>query len=335
MAALAARDAENVLRFVAEAESLGRETLFAGEFLTQLGKLVPADWIGYSECSVSEGQSGACFVRPGDEEFFRDVDWSAAKPLVRAEFPVFRRMRAGRFGAVKTSDFLSRRELHSTQMYAFVLKPYGIEDSLGLPLRIQPPWPPKALLFDRGGQGFNARDRSVLNALHPHLVRLHRAAEVKRRLQIALGLHDATGAAVVVLEAENQVAFMSDAARKLLARYVGPTNGLRLPDPVVLWLRERRNATVGDTLRIDVGDRALCINAADGALLLEERRTLPRLTAREREVLALVAEGNTNAEIARCLWLSEGTVRKHLENVFTKLGVHTRTAAVAAMRTGA
>ena len=57
-----------------------------------------------------------------------------------------------------------------------------------------------------------------------------------------------------------------------------------------------------------------------------------QLTAREREVLALVEEGRTNAEIARLLWISRETVRKHLENVYDKLGVHSRTAAVAALR---
>jgi DNA-binding CsgD family transcriptional regulator len=57
-----------------------------------------------------------------------------------------------------------------------------------------------------------------------------------------------------------------------------------------------------------------------------------QLTAREREVLALVDEGRTNAEIARLLWISRETVRKHLENVYDKLGVHSRTAAVAALR---
>ena len=56
-----------------------------------------------------------------------------------------------------------------------------------------------------------------------------------------------------------------------------------------------------------------------------------RLTPREREVLELVAEGRTNAEVARVLWVSPGTVRKHLENAYDKLGVHTRTGAVAAL----
>ena len=56
------------------------------------------------------------------------------------------------------------------------------------------------------------------------------------------------------------------------------------------------------------------------------------MTAREREVLELVREGLTNAEIARTLWVAPGTVRRHLENAYAKLGVHTRTAAVARLR---
>lgn len=52
------------------------------------------------------------------------------------------------------------------------------------------------------------------------------------------------------------------------------------------------------------------------------------LTRREREILAWVARGKTNSEIAQILWIAPSTVRKHLENIFPKLGVRTRTAAV-------
>jgi DNA-binding CsgD family transcriptional regulator len=76
----------------------------------------------------------------------------------------------------------------------------------------------------------------------------------------------------------------------------------------------------------------LVVEFVDGALLLDERCRLPRLTSREREILDLVAEGRTNAQIAERLWLSPGTVRKHLDNVYAKLGVHTRTAAAAVFR---
>jgi DNA-binding CsgD family transcriptional regulator len=62
--------------------------------------------------------------------------------------------------------------------------------------------------------------------------------------------------------------------------------------------------------------------------MLDLHRTHERstLTAREREILAWVARGKTNPEIARVLWISPGTVRKHLENVYDKLGVHTAAA---------
>ena len=53
------------------------------------------------------------------------------------------------------------------------------------------------------------------------------------------------------------------------------------------------------------------------------------LSRREQDVMTLVAQGKTNKEIAAILLVSPRTVHKHLENVFRKLGVHTRTAAVA------
>lgn len=56
------------------------------------------------------------------------------------------------------------------------------------------------------------------------------------------------------------------------------------------------------------------------------------VTSRQRQILSLVAEGQTNGEIASALDISPETVRKHLENAYAHLGVHTRTAAVAALR---
>jgi DNA-binding CsgD family transcriptional regulator len=58
------------------------------------------------------------------------------------------------------------------------------------------------------------------------------------------------------------------------------------------------------------------------------REPAPQLTPRHWELLRLVATGHTNAQIGRRLGLSEGTVRKHLENIYTRLQVSSRTAAV-------
>jgi two-component system response regulator DegU len=51
------------------------------------------------------------------------------------------------------------------------------------------------------------------------------------------------------------------------------------------------------------------------------------LTRREREILGLVAEGSTNGEVARRLWVTEQTVKFHLANIFRKLDVTNRTQA--------
>ncbi len=331
MPALARGDEGRLLRFVAEAESFGGDHPFAGEFLTQLGRLVPAEWIGYCDFVESRGDgSGNTFERPGDEGVYSGIDWQAVMPVVSAESPISRLFWQRSSSAVKLSDFLSRRELRRTQLYDLVLKPGGLEHSLGVRLPIAPPETARFSL-DRSGRDFSVRDCAVLDTLNPHLVQLHRASEARRRLREALALHESTRAAVVLLEADLRIAYASAAATELLGRYLGEY-GVGLPDPVASWLRERRRAAASEPLRIDAGDRALVVELVDGALLLEEERHLPRLTPREREILDLVADGKTNAEIAESLWVSRGTVRKHLDNVYAKLGVHTRTAAAAYVR---
>lgn len=68
---------------------------------------------------------------------------------------------------------------------------------------------------------------------------------------------------------------------------------------------------------------------------LENRAARPTLTQREVRVLQLVLEGLRNKEIAASLSISEETVEVHLKNIFSKLGVHDRTAAIyVALRRG-
>ncbi len=62
---------------------------------------------------------------------------------------------------------------------------------------------------------------------------------------------------------------------------------------------------------------------------LDERARLPTLSQRERQVLELMAEGLRNKEIAAALGISADTTGMHVKNIYTKLNVHDRTAAVA------
>jgi DNA-binding NarL/FixJ family response regulator len=68
---------------------------------------------------------------------------------------------------------------------------------------------------------------------------------------------------------------------------------------------------------------------------LENERPRLALSPRELQVLEGMADGKSNAEIGRSLWLSEDTVKVHAKKLFVKTGVHDRAAAVAwAFRTG-
>jgi DNA-binding CsgD family transcriptional regulator len=124
---------------------------------------------------------------------------------------------------------------------------------------------------------------------------------------------------------------------------------LGIEDMVRLWIEPR--GMLGARLEFDRPDRGFTEVHRTALDLLRphlfqfvrnavaRRRQAPpsssrasRLTPREREILEHVAAGRTNGEVARLLWISPGTVRKHLENAYEKLEVHTRTGAMAALR---
>jgi DNA-binding NarL/FixJ family response regulator len=69
------------------------------------------------------------------------------------------------------------------------------------------------------------------------------------------------------------------------------------------------------------------VDSARPAPKLEHVDGAPRLTRRELEILRLVAEGLSNAELAKMLWVTEQTVKFHLSNIYRKLDVANRTEA--------
>jgi DNA-binding CsgD family transcriptional regulator len=333
MTALAAGDAERVLRFVADAEELGGDQPFTGDLLVELGQLIEADWVSYTEVDYVGRRLLAYVPRPGDEDDdeveIPDEGWD----LMGEEHPICRRWReSGRFVALRLSDVVTRRELRKNRFYNDTLRSWGVEYELKVRLA-SPSWHAKTFLFGRKiGRDFTQRDRLVLDLLAPHFTRLWGAARMRCLLAAALGelerAPETDTSGVILVGASGVVEFASPPAQRLLRKYFPVWTGGRLPSSVVSWLDHGS----GESLRRRRGAQSLALERSGQTLLLRETHNEPELTAREQEVIAFVAQGKTNPEIAELLWIAPSTVRKHLENVYAKLGVHTRTAAAAFVR---
>lgn len=127
----------------------------------------------------------------------------------------------------------------------------------------------------------------------------------------------------------------------------------RLPDDLERWVADRRSSSrdaVHVPMVVRSGDERLIVRfvagrgRGGGDVLLLERGADPLssaalcalgLTLRESEALRLAALGGTSETISREMSISRATTRKHFENVYRKLGVQSRAAAVAAAWAGA
>jgi DNA-binding NarL/FixJ family response regulator len=112
-----------------------------------------------------------------------------------------------------------------------------------------------------------------------------------------------------------------------------------LDDPSPVEVRraiEKGAAGVIDARELDTSLAPALAALRAGLTVVPRRRSRqvvrPALTHRERQVLALVCEGRTNAEIGRSLFLAESTVKCHLSTAFSKLGVASRREAAALAR---
>ena len=169
--------------------------------------------------------------------------------------------------------------------------------------------------------------------------RLRRAleAEVRLRQSAEAQLERSLSQAVLVVDSDGHLIFCARRARDLLDLYLGdldpdaplPSKMLRgepisrAPGPVCLRARrfaETSHASDEETLTVLL----LREEAPDPSQMLV--KTLG-LTEREAEVLYWVAQGKTSPEIAIILGMALKTVKKHLQRVYEKLGVETRTAA--------
>jgi CheY-like chemotaxis protein/DNA-binding CsgD family transcriptional regulator len=172
------------------------------------------------------------------------------------------------------------------------------------------------------------------------LARIASHVNTARLMNQARSALDAFGNAVLaVTPHDGRIVWQTPLARQWMQRWFGPDHdGAGTPPRLAAWLA----GGAGQPLTVIRGAARLVFTAADvrsteqwmivlreesDAARVQALMALFRLTQRESEVLHWVIQGKTNRDIGDILGMSPRTVNKHLEHVFEKLGVETRTAA--------
>ena len=334
MSRVSAADLHEALDFVAEAHSFADLDGFRHGILPGLQRLLPSDLVGYNE--VDPGGEARVLTYP-----FQVPDAANEElPRLAHEHPLISVQLNGDLGTYKISDFLTARQFHALELYEGLYSQIGAEDQIAFGLK-----GPVVIgiAMNRDRRSFSERDRAMLELLRPHLAQAYaRTLERERAGALLAALERGLaerGSAVVLVDRDGSVAHLTGAALEMLGRYFPEWRGTALPEPLADWLAAGAQGplTIGAeagtlTLQAQPAAGATMLTLSDEPALTPERLAPLGLTRRQSEVLALLAAGADLEGIARDLYISLGTVRKHLEHVYARLGVHTRAAAIERAR---
>ena len=200
--------------------------------------------------------------------------------------------------------------------------------------------------FQAGGVDYVTkpiRPREVLARIAVHMQGARHARQARNAL-------DAFGhATMAIASATGRTVWQTPLARRLLQAYAGVSpESSKVHPPVLRWVQEQaalaalgheprtlalthgsRQLVLSLQERTDDGDWLIVMREVSDTAVIEAMMQGLRLTVREAEVLYWVAKGKTNRDIGDILGASPATVKKHLERVYGKLGVETRTAAAS------
>ncbi len=267
------------------------------------------------------------------------------------EHPLIRHyVRTGDGRPLKFSDFLSQRQFQDLGIYTEFFRPLRLEHQMAVTIPCSGQLV-IAVALNRQYVDFSEEERQMLSLVRPHL------AQAFQNMEVVTALKRKPNTARIELVHMDRLwraPFASERTRTWLEEYfqcaLSPNS--QLPHTLLQWAQRQQMAVqaagevpqVAGPLVIARGERRLVIHfilgtgtTSQGTLVVEERVNRPSvsslaslgLTKREAEVMALLMQGWTNPHIARRLSISPRTVQKHLENIYAKLGVQTRAAAVA------
>jgi len=351
MTTLSEQDYQKVLTFLHELYIPGNLKDFSARVLAAIPKLVAADIPGYCAIDFIQDQLLDGSPLPG-------VSSSHVKEVVNQHFHehpcIAHYSKTGDLGVYKLSDFVSKQQLYRLKTYQTFLRPISMEEPMGVILPHANSVNADAVVLLRSDRSFTERDRTILNLLQPHLMQARQTAHLFSQMQQEnQQLHDSLNVAGgVVLSKDGGIQLMTRKAEQWLRQYFPFRQiGQSLPEHLQRWVRYQQsllsqNGSLSKPrlpLKVEQDGKQLITRFVHDpvqeryVLLLEEQQQpklsvesfeLLGLSKREAEVFYWVAEGKENLEIADVLCVGVTTVRKHLEHIYQKLDVKTRTSAV-------
>jgi DNA-binding CsgD family transcriptional regulator len=350
---LSHRDYDHLLAGVARLYACPSTSEFPRVALSVCSKLIPSDLAGYTE------------IDPVHDSYLTMSDSADADRMVSALAPAWlrhyhrhpvlqyhERTAAPKVRAIE--DFLPLAKWRREPLYNEFFRPLGVLYQMIVPL-------PRrgsreiGIALNRSRRPFSPRDRFVGKLLQEHLFQAHGNAAMALQLQHRFARLERAVAnlkvAVLVITESGHIVDTISAGTEILRRCFGCDGGSTrmLPEDVRRWVHVQIDRLRGtdpstappDPWTVRTGDQSVTLQlypdseTSNFFLCLREQplRTNPQalsrlgLTRRESEVLCHVAQGLTNTAIAGLLGISPRTVHKHLERIFVKLSVTTRTEA--------
>ncbi len=183
------------------------------------------------------------------------------------------------------------------------------------------------------------RDKILLNLLRPHLLQAYINAQTYQKLE-----HKLDPMSEIQLNTDGRVLWIGLQSLRLLDKYFRQPNFyLQFPDYLWSWVKACANSPIAYSplkiqsknyqltikLTIKETENIYLLSLEEEVLSLLDSLRILDLSERETEVLAGVIRGKDNQSIAADLGIGIGTIRKHLENIYRKWKVSSRTEAIA------
>lgn len=342
---LDSRSSQIVLSALEELHSDSDHASLAQRAVCSAKRLISADWLTFDFFSKDERYADTAWS--SDPVF---LDPERMKPF--GEFvhqhPVISKALANPNGqALKITDAVSQAEFERTDLYNAFYKQVGVDKQMGVALMSEGDLT-MTYAFARKQKDFSESEKAIISLAAPHYVNAIRNGFAFGRMSAAL---ESGGSGVIALDANGNTTFSSSFARRLLETYFGgePRAQNGLPQTLALWLGNSLTNSRSAAYKVPTRPyKKLCQqgrltvrlldnrSSREEVLLLEERRRISPaaflqfgLTERECDVMFWITEGKTDPDISMLCSISVRTVQKHIENLYRKLGVETRTAALS------